>query len=1807
MAPVKRGADSDHAGSKKQKHAADDRAAKRQRKSDPAPADAKTKPESKTDKPVPVASVLTQEERSFPRGGASVLTPLEHKQIQNEATRDVLFEQSSKKAAKGDESDDDVEMGDAGADKAAKKKKSKKRKSDVGKEKEEGIKIESLTHKRLQPGSMVLGQVTQITSKDVQVALPNNLVGFVPLTAVSDQFTQRIEALLGEGDKSDAEDSADEEDIDLKDVLRLGQYVRAVVTSTGDDSARKNKKRIELSINPKDVNSPISKQDLVVNAFVQASVASVEDHGLVMDLGLASGATKGFMSSKEVGYSVDYNKIQPGAVFLCMVTGSSSNGKIVKLSADAQKIGNVKKANVLTVAPTIDAFQPGAAVDLLVTESTSSGLGGQIIGMLDATADIVHAGAAETQKDISQRYKVGSKVKARIICTFPSDDRRKLGVSLLSHIMALSPRQPADEKKEPLELLPVSSIIEEAKVTHVEPMLGVFLDVGIKGVPGFAHISRLSDDKVDSISAVSGKFKISSTHRARVVAYNPLDGLFLVSLEKKILEQPFLRVEDVKVGQVVKGKVEKVMITAVGSGAVIVNLAEGINGVVSETQIADVQLKNPEKKFREGMPVTARVLAIDTDRRKIRLTLKKTLVNSEAPVWSSYSEVEEGDSAPGTVIKLMPAGALVQFYGNLKAFLPVGEMSEAYIKDPSEHFRVGQTINVHAISIDAENDRMTVSCKDPSAHSPEQQAAFQALQIGSVVKAAVSQKSVERIDVELEGSSIKGILRVGQLTDGSEKKEESLVKRIRVGQTLEDLLILDKSDKRPIVWLTNKPSLLAAAKAGTLPSKFEDIREGQTVNGFVQNVDGQRVFVEFAGRLRGVLLKTQMPQEMADKADYGLRSYQSITARVLVVDPAKQRFLLTKKDEKDAAASMSAPKTDKANKNLVNPADETIKDVSEYTLGKLTKARVTSVKETQLNVALADNVLGRIDISEVFSKWEDIKNRKNPLAQFKTKPTLPVRIIGVHDVKNHKFLPISHRSAKTSVFEMTAKTETELSREDDLLSLDKLKVGSSHIAFVNNIGENCVWVHISPVVRGRIDLMDLSNDVSLLSDVAANFPIGSALKVRVKSVDVSANRLDLTATSDSVVKPTSLKDLSPGSVLPGRVTKVSERNIMVQLSDSISGPVTLTEFSDDYAQANPTIYKKNQIVRVCVLEVDAPNKKLVLSLRPSKILSSSLPVKDPHVANIHQLKVNDVVRGFVKNVADKGLFVSLGPNVTAFVRISDLSDSYIKDWKSAFEVDQLVKGKVISVDPALNHVQLTLKASMLDKDYVAPLTFGDLKPRMVVTGKVRKVEDFGVFVVFDNSNNVSGLCHRSQIADQPVEDCKKLYSEGDKVKAVVLSVDRQKHKVSLGLKASYFKSDDEEESEDEDEEGGVEIEDDSDSDEDAMEGVEVDMSKVKDMESSDDEEEEEEDDEMDVDEKPSRPVNGLSTSGFDWTGATLEQNKTAANEHDSDEDAAAPKKKKKKPTIVEDRTGDLDANGPQSVADFERLLLGDPNNSTLWMQYMAFQIGLNEVQKAREIAERALKTIHMREEEDKLNMWTALLNLEIEQGDEERVDEVFGRACKYCDKEEIHNRLLSIYTSTGRYQKAEDLFQKMSKNKSLTPNPSFWLNYATFLLTTLNEPARARALLPRALQSIPPKPQHARHLTAKFAALEFQSPHGDAERGRTVFEGLLSTYPKRWDLWDMLVDLEKSLMKHAGSSKSQGAKDNVSKLYERMAGMKMKAKRARFVFRKWAEWEEKEGGKKSQERVRALAEEYAEKLRKAKEAGGDEDGSDADE
>lgn len=145
MGAVKRKAEQAGTPSKKEKIASSDRQSKR-RKSDVTeqPSPAKSKSAS-----APAPSVFKDEETSFPRGGASVLTPLEHKQIQIKANQDVLFEQSGgKRTAGGDDGFSD--MGSDDGEKAApkaKKRPSKKSKKGEDGDKEKATRVEGLSYK----------------------------------------------------------------------------------------------------------------------------------------------------------------------------------------------------------------------------------------------------------------------------------------------------------------------------------------------------------------------------------------------------------------------------------------------------------------------------------------------------------------------------------------------------------------------------------------------------------------------------------------------------------------------------------------------------------------------------------------------------------------------------------------------------------------------------------------------------------------------------------------------------------------------------------------------------------------------------------------------------------------------------------------------------------------------------------------------------------------------------------------------------------------------------------------------------------------------------------------------------------------------------------------------------------------------------------------------------------------------------------------------------------------------------------------------------------------------------------------------------------------------------------------------------------------------------------------------------------------------------------------------------------------------------------------------------------------------------
>ncbi|ETN41919.1 uncharacterized protein HMPREF1541_03858 [Cyphellophora europaea CBS 101466] len=1782
MAPSKRKADNvvETASSKRPKSEkpTSDRKTQASNKSDAENGSSKRrekaseKPESK--------SILSKELPAFPRGGASLLTPLEKKQINAKAWRDAQREDGAPAAdffgADGADSAGSNLSSDAEADvkpkPRGKDQKAKSSKSKNGIAKIRDTKIGGLNYKRITTGSLVLGQIISISDRDLTVALPNNLVGFVPITAISAQLSAKIQSLLEDSNKDD--ESEDDDDIDLNGYFSVGQYLRVAVISTGQDvgpSGAHSRKRIELSVEPSAVNNGLSKLALAQGVTVQVSVHSVEDHGLVVDLDLEGSESRGFVPSKNLPSGISIAGVKVGAVMLCQVVKADASNKVIRLSAD------LSDQKALKNAPSVDAYLPGTVAEILLTEVQSTGLVGKIMGMLTATADLVQSGAYLDKDTFVDKYQVGAKVKGRLICTFPLSDDNRLGFSTLDHVLKLQDTAQAGTQA-------IGSIVPSATVTTVETGLGIYLSLG-RDRNGFAHISRLSDKRVESIEATIGPFKVGSQHKARITDYNAVDAVYIVSLQESVINREFLRLEDVPVGQRVTAVIEKVLIGPTGIKGVIARITESISGYIPEQHLSDAVLSNPEKKFREGVTVKARILSTDLNKRQIRLTLKKSLVNSDAKIWKQYSDITVGDSTVGALVKIDSSGALVQFFGAVKGFLPVAEMSEAYIKDAREHFRVGQVVTVNAISINAEDGRLTVSCRDSNTTDQSSESVVASLKAGSLVTGNVFEKSEHDILLRLENSSAIARLTVDHMSDGSLKKRQAALSKIRVGQRLENLMILDVQPKRRLVVLCNRPSLIKAANNGKLLRSFEELDVGKAVTGVVSNITSDGVYVSFASRISGLITPRNVPEGQQASPDFGMTKLQPVTATVASVDykGATPRFWLTM-NEAAEKAEVAMPNAGVSFKPIADPIDPAIQSEADLTVNTVTKARILSVKDSQLNVELAKDVQGRVDVSEIFDTCDDIKDRKKPLGKYVAKQTIDVKVIGAHDTRNHRFLPLSHRRGKNVVYELSAKPSALRDSSVKPLGYEDLKVGDSYLAFVNNTGTDFVWANISPAIRGRIKIVDISDDLSLAADLMTNFPVGSALRVRVVSVDAEKGRLDLSGKLAANSKDVSIKDISVGQILPGRVTKITDRAVIVSLSDSVVGAIDLIDLSDDYSESNLAKFRKNEIMRVCVVQVDEANKKVSLSVRPSRILSSSLPVADPEVTNVNDLEVNDIYRGFIKHVDDKGIFVMLGHGITAFVRVTHLSDSYLKEWKDSFQRDQLVKGKIISVDKTSGHIQMSLKESILTSDYSPPLKFTDLEVGSIVTGKVAKVEDFGVFIVVDNSEKIRGLCHRSEIAEKRIEDPRKLFSEGDAVKAMVVKVELNKRRVNFGLKASYFDneseplSDDQSDSDlemhddgDDESVDGMDVDGVSDSDEDA--GAELEDASAEDDDIDEDEMASGSSDDSSADEEKKPQISSsLKVGGFDWHGMSSQAGNTRNHQEsdaESEKTTEKPKKRKKRADIQVDHTGELDANGPQSSDDFERLLLGEPDSSLLWLQYMAFYINLGDVDQARQIGERALKSIGLGQSEEKQNIWVALLNLEVTYGDDETLDATFKRACEYNDPQEMHSRLVSILIHTQKYDKADEMFQTMLKK--YTQSPKIWTNYAAFLFDTKGDADRARELLPRALQTLP-KFTHL-DLTSKFAQLEFKSEAGVAERGRTIFEGLINSFPKRVDLYNVLLDLETKV----------GNEEQIRALFERLFTRKLKPKQAKYFFKRWLTFEEQQGDERRVEEVKAKA------------------------
>ena len=266
------------------------------------------------------------------------------------------------------------------------------------------------------------------------------------------------------------------------------------------------------------------------------------------------------------------------------------------------------------------------------------------------------------------------------------------------------------------------------------------------------------------------------------------------------------------------------------------------------------------------------------------------------------------------------------------------------------------------------------------------------------------------------------------------------------------------------------------------------------------------------------------------------------------------------------------------------------------------------------------------------------------------------------------------------------------------------------------------------------------------------------------------SRRSLLEHDHNLKKEETLASLAQGQTLTGLIKNITEYGAFVDLG-GIDGLLHITDMSWGRINHPSEICKVGDRIDVVVLKYDREKQKVSLGLKQK--------TQDPWQTVADKYVVGNRIKGKVTSLTDYGAFVELEVGVEGLVHVSEMSwTQKIKHPSKLVAAGSVVEAQVLAVDPAGKRISLGMK--QLEPNPWQ--TVGDRYPTgSQVEGKIRTITDFGAFVGLEEG--IDGLVHISDLSwAKHVKHPSEMLKKGQTIKAVVLSADPQKERISLGIK-----------------------------------------------------------------------------------------------------------------------------------------------------------------------------------------------------------------------------------------------------------------------------------------------------------------------------------------------------------------------------------------------------------------------------------------
>ncbi len=751
-----------------------------------------------------------------------------------------------------------------------------------------------------------------------------------------------------------------------------------------------------------------------------------------------------------------------------------------------------------------------------------------------------------------------------------------------------------------------------------------------------------------------------------------------------------------------------------------------------------------------------------------------------------------------------------------------------------------------------------------------------------------------------------------------------------------------------------------------------------------------------------------------------------------VASPAKnKRWLLAARlPGVAAAAALTA----------TSSAKEVSATTTNLVLGKLYELTVDSIAQHHMNVSKSSGEKGRIHLSELVEDDSDADRAE--LSRFKSGGVVRAVYIGyrVRERKSDLVLSHGHQSARTTLhhhFSLRLKrhaigvapptSSVDAAHGSWLSSVPvygSVQPGAVLPAVVTEVAQMGLWLHVAPFLRGRMFALDASTDADVVASLDQHMPSGTRMMVRVTAVDSDSRELDL------VREPLVAAVAQEGATVLCRVTKVEHESALLQYGSHSYARLHELDV-DDVVHADSALKvlpEPGSFVYATLARLAGREQYLDATTRPSvtgvawseddkKSSDSKFALRPWGPSTLPE--EGSLIAGRIVNSGrgHDGVFVGLGQGMTARCPMRLLSDDFVESNQVAalFPVGKRVLCRVMSSDTTSGRVEVALKQSLCKRGQL--LTATTVRVGQVLHCDVNKVDEkLGLFLTVRGGLRLSGLAHKSQLFDGPPQSFASTYEKGDYVLAKVISVD--KGKIGFTIKPSAFseqerllKEDDDEEEEDEDQE---------------EEEEEKEVQDEEEEEEKDDDDEKKNEEKKKQDKQTRRGVLPASVGFFeddeDGKGASASGSSSASS---SDEERVGKKRERAASAgEVEEREKALAKRSAraESDGDFERLLMAEPNNSEIWVRWMAHKLSQSDVDAARIVAARGLQRIASTLRKERANVWTALVNLEAKYGDETSLADLVVRGARELGRLEMDLRVIDALERDGKQKKKENFF-----------------------------------------------------------------------------------------------------------------------------------------------------------------------------------------